>query len=252
MPSRTSVTRHVDQIFETSAATISKNLKACRASAYSPTHVSITFDTWTSRSRRGHLGINAFVIDKDFTLHSLSLCCVSFPYPHTAERTADLVLSSLATYSVASSDLMAVTTDNESAVVAAARKVTGADEGKQILQLSSLAVSTTCACNSLNLCGETATRVSSFDDVFKHLTDVTAFFAYPKRGEIMDKKLTELHLPVRRFNAAAPTRWNYTAQCVQRSVDNAPAVVQLTCADLDIQGTKEKEEWDTLRVRYRR
>jgi hypothetical protein len=111
-------------------------------------------------------------------------------------------------------------------------------------------VSITCACHSLNLCGETAARVSSFQDAFTHLTAVVAFFAHPKRGEIMDRKLGELRLPVRRFIVAAPTRWNYTAQVVQRSIENSPAVTQLTCADLDIQGTKEKEEWNQMRTAF--
>ena len=253
-PSRMTVTRHVDDLYASTVATMSKNLELCRQSDHGDVFISVTFDIWTSKSRHGHLGLNAFVLDKDFVMRSFAISCVAFPYPHTAERIAEQVVAALAKFNVSPSDLMAVATDNESAAVAAARKVAGTDGGKDepVIQLNSLSVSTPCACHSMNLCGEAASLVASFHEAFSHLTDISSFFGWPKRTEILEKKLEDMNLKAAKFIDAAPTRWNYTAQVVQRAIDMAPAVIELSSEELDIAGAKEKEAWDTMRAAFGR
>jgi len=93
-------------------------LAKARASEFGPVRVSLTDDLWTSRSNRGHVGVNAAVLSPDFDMVSLALGCRYFPYPHDADTIAMKVREVLNGYGLSAMDLAAITTDKENTAVA--------------------------------------------------------------------------------------------------------------------------------------
>lgn len=55
------------------------------------TLVSLTTDMWTAKNRQGFLGVTCSFLDKDFTIHEITLTIEYVRYPHTAQNTVYLI-----------------------------------------------------------------------------------------------------------------------------------------------------------------
>ena len=232
LPSRRSVSRKVDTFFDVNRSEFREKLREYRNSSYGPVKFSLTGDMWTSGSRRGFLGANLYVIDKDFQMHALALACRHFPYPHTGPRIAEKMKEVLLDHGLFPAEVNAITTDNESAAVGGSRLLAG-----------ELTAVLTCSCHSLNLCGQDAARTTLFSAALSKIMAVVNYFSGVKKLEALEKKQDE-----HRFIEPAPTRWNYAADVVERGVTNGPTVAALTENDLDLKTQTEKDEWNTLKA----
>jgi hypothetical protein len=58
IPSRWTVSRRVDEMYDEARDSTTARIKVARASAFGPVLIAITDDLWTSRSQRGHVGVN--------------------------------------------------------------------------------------------------------------------------------------------------------------------------------------------------
>lgn len=117
LPSRRCITRRIDNLFDSVCRSVKDTIADCRSSKFGNVMVSACTDMWTSRSKKGHLGINVSLLDNEFVLRTFPISCVPFDYPHTAERIAQKFQDELRTFSIDSTDLIALTTDNESSIL---------------------------------------------------------------------------------------------------------------------------------------
>lgn len=234
-PSRRTVTRHVDQLFDTVTSSMKSVIKDCRHSSYGNVMVSMCCDMWTSKSKRGHLGINVTVIDDGFTMRTFPISCIPLDHPHNSERIAATLLSELSSVDIESTDLIAVTTDNEANFVLAGMMIRG--------QMTSKIA---CACHGLNLCGRKAADDAGFSLALNALIDMVNYFSSPKRLECLKKK----HPSCRNFISIAQTRWNFISDVVSRSIDNAPMIASLTPDDLTLLKTDDIEYFTKIQKSF--
>ena len=59
------------------------------------TLVSLTTDMWTGRNRLGFLGVTCSLLDKNFTIHEITLTVEYVRYPHTAQNISDTLFTIL-------------------------------------------------------------------------------------------------------------------------------------------------------------
>ena len=75
--------------------------------------VSLTMDLWTSRSRKGYLGVTCSFVDKNWKLTEVTLTVQYVPYPHTADHIRN-TLEDIINYWDLNGKIHAITTDNAS------------------------------------------------------------------------------------------------------------------------------------------
>jgi len=238
-PSRQTVSRRVDGLYRDAAARVATVLKSARSSPLDrPVLVALTDDLWTSLSRRGHVGVNAYIINEDFEIIELALGCRHFGYPHDAQTIAEKVGEVMSESGLTPADLASITTDNEPTAVSSSRKLAAATTG--IL---------TCACHTLNLCGEHASKARSFAEALNTIQEVsTHFHSSVKRMEALAKKQNRPDALC--FIKPAPTRWNYISDVVARAIANAEPIAALKPSDLDLDKDPEIAAFLSLQERY--
>jgi hypothetical protein len=75
--------------------------------------VSLTMDLWTSRNRKGYIGITCSYIDKNFKLNEITLSVQYIAYPHTATHICETV-NAIIEYWGLNGKVHSITTDNAS------------------------------------------------------------------------------------------------------------------------------------------
>src|SRR5215469_16999888 len=71
--------------------------------------VSLTTDMWTGRNRLGFLGVTCSFLDKNFTIHEITLTVEYVRYPHTAQHISDTLFSILDQWNIRKKVHMIVT-----------------------------------------------------------------------------------------------------------------------------------------------
>lgn len=236
IPSASTITNRVDALYEKSIPSMILKLSAARRSEFGNTKIAICCDCWTSVSKKGHIGVNAFAISPSMTLESFAVGCEPLEYPHDGGRLAEKVVEMLSGVGINQRDLISVTSDSEASAIRADRIIT-----------DSFAAIITCACHKLNLCLKDAAAVPSFKKVLDAVVEVANFFQYPKRIEALERKQRALKLPNVRFITICTTRWNYISDVISRSLRNSAVVAALTIEDLDLPDTKSKENWELMK-----
>jgi hypothetical protein len=242
LPSPTSVTRAFDKLWGDVLPKLKQDVKEARGSeGLGPTKVALCTDLWTSISKRGHLGVNIRVIDKDFRMCNYPLSCRPLTHPHTGAILAEKVTEILSEVGIDATDVIAVTTDNGSNEILAAHIIGG-----------ELTAHIRCICHTLNLCGQRAAAMPSFATAFEAIVTMIDYFRTPKRLEALDRKQAALQVKERRFHTVAKTRWNYTVDVLLMAAHNADAVADLGEQDLELSGHEAVQEWENLQAGFGR
>jgi hypothetical protein len=86
--------------------------------------VSLTTDMWTSRSRKGYIGVTCSFVDKNWKLVEVTLTVQYVPYPHTANHIRE-TLENIINYWDLNGKIHIITTDNASTMKKAITDMNG-------------------------------------------------------------------------------------------------------------------------------
>jgi hypothetical protein len=73
--------------------------------------VNLTTDMWTGRNRQGFIGVTCSFLDKNFTLHEITLTIEYIRYPHTAQHISETLFAILDEWSLREK-VYTIVTDN--------------------------------------------------------------------------------------------------------------------------------------------
>lgn len=112
VPSRTTVTKHVDLLYQDLKLEVIQETKGAS--------VSLTTDMWTSVAQRGFITVTAHYLTQDWTLKCRVLATRPVDEKHTGVNIANALLAIKDEFLI--KDLVALTTDNAANMVVAARE----------------------------------------------------------------------------------------------------------------------------------
>lgn len=239
MPVPSTVTMYVDKYYAEELDSARRDIAALRDSSFGKVTFALATDMWTSVSGNGHLGITAFLIDSSFVLRTFTLGCSYLASPHTAPRIAGQVLATLESFGVASTEVIAITTDSASTALCSTHLIGGA-----------LTATISCASHMICLCLREAGNTPTFSVALQSVVEVVNFFVSPKRLEALKKKQTELILNVKRFIPVCRTRWNFMSDVIGRCIENQTVIRALQSSELGITGAPEIANWISMQEKF--
>jgi len=188
---------------------------------------SLMADMWTSMNREAFLGITIHYIDSNWNLCNFLLDIIPFTTRHTGENIASEVKRVLDEFNI-SGKIIALTTDNESAMVVCGRRLAESFDS----ELSSMTFSHyRCAAHVLNLGVKQGLEL--IDD---SINKVRELMSKIKNSTLLCDQLRDL-CNLKRIYVYKPildveTRWNSTCYMLKRLEQLEPALVLLV-ADND-------------------
>jgi len=205
---------------------------------------SLTADIWTSINQDAYLGITIHYIDSNWNLRNFLLDIIPFTTRHTGENIANEIITILNEFNILDK-VIALTTDNESAMVVCGRKLAESLGS----QLSLVTFSHyRCAGHILNLgvkqglelIGDPINKVHELMNKIKNST-----LLYNQLCNFCELKNIYNYKPV----LDVVTRWNSTYHMLKRLEELKPALVLLAADNDNIKSLYPNEDyWVAIRV----
>ena len=207
---------------------------------------SLTSDIWTSINREAFLGLTVHYIDSDWNLCNFLLDIIPFANKHTGVNIAQEIMRVLGEFNI-STKIIALTTDNDSAMLACGKEIADAFEN----EISSMKNFShyRCAAHVLNL------------GVKKGLTTVDDSIMKAHKLTNIIRNSTRLCDSLRSFCAVknikylkpiqdVSTRWNSTFYMLKRFIKELEPVLALLAADDRSVNTlyPDNEDWNSIKV----
>jgi hypothetical protein len=190
---------------------------------------SLTADMWTSMNREAYLGITIHYVNSDWHLCNFLLDIIPFTTRHTGENIAQEIVRVLNEFNI-SDKIIALTTDNESAMIVCGRKVADSLNA----ELSSMNFSHyRCAAHVLNLGVKQGLQLvsNSVDKVRELMIKIkNSTFLCDKLRTFCNIKEIIYHKPI----LDVETRWNSTYYMLKRLKELQPALVLLAADNGEI------------------
>jgi hypothetical protein len=197
---------------------------------------SLTTDMWTSINRDAYLGITIHYVDSNWCLCNFLLDIIPFNVRHTGENIAQEIIRVLDEFQI-SNKIIALTTDNESAMVVCGRELADAFNS----ELSSMNFSHyRCAAHVLNLGVKQGLQLvsSSIDKVHELMSKI-------KNSTRLSDRLREFcaieQMPNYKPILDIEIRWNSTYYMLKRFEQLRPALELLAVNDNNIRNIYPNE-----------
>ena len=179
-------------------------------------HVALTSDLWTSRTKESYLTITCHFVTSTWELKSLVLETFGFEKDHTAENIAASFQKTAEEWGI-SRKVVAMVTDNAANVVAAVRH-TGWTHVPFFAHTLNLAVS------------EAIKADTKIHQLRKSCRDIVSFFHRSvKASENLKEIQLQLGIPENKLIQEVETRWNSTYYMFERITEQHQAITTALC-----------------------
>lgn len=178
--------------------------------------VSITTDTWTSRSAISFITITVHAIDELWNLYSVTLDTLEMTESHSSANIYHHLCNALSAWNLAEKTI-AVVHDNARNMVAAMRGSSTAD--------INIGQSVRCFCHSLQLVVEKAFNEEHFQAYLQKVSAIVGHFKHSYKATNALKDAQKLHnLPDHSLISYCVTRWNSAYTMIERLLEQKQAV----------------------------
>jgi len=198
---------------------------------------SLTVDMWSSMNRDAYLGITIHYVDSNWCLCNFLLDIVPFSSRHTGEKIAQEIRCVLDDFNI-SSKIIALTTDNESAMIVCGRELSNAlNDRFPSINFSHYR----CAAHVLNLGVKQGLQLA--DDSISKIRELMSKVKNSTRlcdqlQTFCDVKEIKNYKPILDIE----TRWNSTYYMLKRFEQLEPALVLLVVGNNDLRGLYPDED----------
>jgi hypothetical protein len=205
---------------------------------------SLTADIWTSINQKAYLGITIHYIDLNWGLRNFLLDIIPFSVRHTGKNIAQEIMRVLEEFQI-SNKIIALTTDNESAMVVCGKELSDAFNNELSLMNFS---HYRCAAHVLNLGVKQGLQLVS-----SSVNKVRELMIKIKNSTLLCDKL-RTYCEVEGMNYLKPildveTRWNSTYYMLERLGKLQPALALLVASQGDVRDLYPNEdEWIAIKV----
>lgn len=204
MPSRRTIRRRIELLH-------SKMENELKAKIKKEAEVlALTTDGWTSCHNESYLAFTAHFIDKMWKLHSYLLEVTEMSERHTAENLTERMENIISNWSL-DNKVSAVVHDNAANIVASMRDFS--------------MDSVTCSAHNLQLSINKGLHDKSISEIVSKASAVVGHFNHSTKavGEL-EKRQSQLHLPVHRLIKCVTTRWNSVFLMLERLLEQKTAI----------------------------
>jgi hypothetical protein len=175
---------------------------------------SVTTDGWTNVSMTPFMSLTVHYITAEWTLVSKNLQTGFLPLDHTGENICDMIKAMLSNWNLDLENLVSVTTDNGSNMIAACRKL----EKERI----------SCFGHILNNAINTSVSDKNDRGVANAIAScrrtVSAISCSYKRKRLLSEAQDQLGITVKSLAPDCPTRWGSKYKMLQRFIHNEKAI----------------------------
>nr|XP_055067976.1 E3 SUMO-protein ligase ZBED1-like [Misgurnus anguillicaudatus] len=204
IPSRTTVTKNIAKIYDTTRENMRQIL--------SGKNVALTTDGWSSLATEAYVTVTAHVISETWEFHDFVLQTKQLRGSHTAENVAECITGILRDFAIQPDSVVAFTTDNALNYVNAVEQHLGA-------------VNIPCLAHTINLAVRKGLDVRAIDTTLARLRKTASHFHRSTTdSSLLEDKQRLLGLKPDKLINDCVTRWNSTYDMICRASEQQAAV----------------------------
>ncbi|XP_065133764.1 E3 SUMO-protein ligase ZBED1-like [Paramisgurnus dabryanus] len=204
IPSRTTVTKNIAKIYDTTRENMRQIL--------SGKNVALTTDGWSSLATEAYITVTAHVISETWEFHDFVLQTKQLRGSHTAENVAECITGILRDFAIQPDSVVAFTTDNALNYVNAVEQHLGA-------------VNIPCLAHTINLAVRKGLDVRAIDTTLARLRKTASHFHRSTTdSSLLEDKQRLLGLKPDKLINDCVTRWNSTYDMICRASEQQAAV----------------------------